>query len=231
MRRPKFANENLYHVYNRGVEKRKIFLDKNDYFRMIHNLFEFNDTEPAENIYYKSYELRSHNFKEESRERKSLVKIHAFCLMPNHFHLLLEQIEDNGISEFMKKIGIGYAMYFNLKNERSGTLFQGRFKAVHISDHPHLIHLPYYIHLNPLDLIEPSWRNKEIQNHRKTTEFLNSYRWSSYLDYAGRKNFPSITERNLLEEIIGKGKEHEKKIFDWLKERGPSSWDKNILLE
>ena len=231
MRRPKFANENLYHVYNRGVEKRKIFLDKGDHFRMVHNLFEFNDIALAENIYYKSYELRSHNFKEDNRERKPLVKIHAFCLMPNHFHLLLEQIEDNGVSEFMKKIGIGYAMYFNLKNERSGTLFQGRFKAVHVKDDSHLIHLPYYIHLNPLDMIEPNWRNKEIQNHKKTVEFLNSYRWSSYLDYAGKKNFPLVIETNFLEEIIGKGSEYEKKVFDWLKERGASSLEKSALLE
>lgn len=221
MQRVPFENNHIYHVYNRGVEKRKIYLDKNDYFRFVHDLFEFNDENPAPLLYYKlpslkSYEVQPHRI--DQGPRKLLVEVLAFCLMPNHFHLLLKQTCDNGIVKFMQKLGTGYAMYFNKKYERVGSLFQGRFKSVHIKREEHLIHMPYYIHLNPLDLIVPEWREKEIKGHRKAIKFLENYRWSSYLDYIGKKNFPSVTQRKFLSEFLDKPQEYKREMIKWLKE-------------
>lgn len=219
MERLRFVNNQIYHVYNRGVENRKIFLDEDDYFRFIHNLFEFNDTEPALNLYYKSYEIRSHKIGIERKRgsRKLLVRILAFCLMPNHFHLLLEQRQDSGISEFIRKLGIGYAMYFNQKYRRVGGLFQGRFKAVLVNQDTHFIHLPYYIHLNPLDLVAREWRKGELNDYKKAMDFLENYRWSSFLDYIGKNNFPSVTQREFLMKFFNGPQEYKKQITEWLK--------------
>ena len=122
-------------------------------------------------LYYKkpflqSYETKSHKIKI-NHKRKLLVEILVFTLMPNHFHLLLKQKQENGISKFMHKLGVGYSMYFNQKYERTGSLFQGTYKAIPVNNDSYFIHLPYYIHLNPLDLIEPKWKNGEIKNYNK----------------------------------------------------------------
>lgn len=189
----------IFHTLNRGVDKRNIFLDEQDYLRFIHDLFEFNEQDWINTSFYsfhKSKDLRSR--KKERKPRKLLVDILCFCLMPNHYHLLLTPKIENGISKFMRKLNMGYAKYFNEKNNRKGTLFESRYKSVLVKEEPHFIHLPYYIHLNPLDLVAPEWRERKINNIRKAMEFLNSYRWSSHLDYLGKQNFPSVTNRNFL---------------------------------
>ncbi len=123
MIKPAFVNNQVYHIYNRGVEERKVFLDKEDYFRFVHNLFEFNDEAPAMNLYYKLFQLQAQSYEVQLRKvkvmerepRKLLVEILLFCLMPNHFHLLIKQKVDNGIVKFMQKLGTGYTNYFNKK--------------------------------------------------------------------------------------------------------------------
>ena len=224
MKKPVFINSEVYHIYNRGVEKRKTFLDDKDYFRFIHNLFEFNDDAPAMNLYYKlpqiqSYEVQLRKIhKIERQPRKLLVEIIAFCLMPNHYHILIKQKVDNGIVRFMQKLGTGYTNYFNKKYKRVGGLLQGRFKAVLIKDESHFIHLPYYIHLNPLDIKFPEWREGEIKNYKEVMEFLENYRWSSFPDYIGKKNFPSVTQREFLSEFFGGPEQYKKDMIKWLKE-------------
>ena len=211
----------IFHVLNRGVDKRKIFLDDRDYLRFIHDLFEFNDVNPALNIgrYLNGSQLNDLRNQSISRTpRKLIVEILAFCLMPNHFHLLLRQRMEGGITKFMRKLGIGYANYFNQKYERTGTLFQGRYKAVLVNREVHFIHLPYYIHFNPLDLIMPEWRMGKIKNYKKAVKFLESYRWSSHLDYIGKKNFPSVTQREFLLKIFGGVENYRKVVKNWLKE-------------
>jgi len=211
----------IFHILNRGVDKRNIFLDNQDYFRFVHNLFEFNDPSPVFNLGYflnrnQSIDLRSRYIKR--KPRKLIVEILAFCLMPNHFHLLIRQKEKGGITKFMRKLGVGYAKYFNQKYQRTGALFQGRYKAVLVNREAHFIHLPYYIHFNPLDLLMLDWRIGKIKNYKKAIDFLNSYRWSSHLDYAGRKNFPSVTQREFLLKIFGGAESYRKEVKNWLKE-------------
>ena len=209
----------LIHVLNRGVDKRNIFLDDQDRFRFIHDLFEFNNQEKVNNVFHSFHkynnDIECHYIKKPAR--KLLVQVHAFCLMPNHYHLLLSRKIDTGISQFMQKLNMGYSKYFNEKYKRTGTLFEGRYKSVTIIDETHFNHIPYYIHLNPLDLIAPEWRKNELKDYKKALDFLNSYRWSSHLDYLGKKNFPSITQRGSLLEIFGSSEGYEKNIKQWLK--------------
>lgn len=200
----KFITSNYYHIYNRGVEKRDIFLEENDYFRFVHGLYEFNDYLPVLNANRRF--LESDNRTQDidggrtsnRRKRDQLVEIVCFCLMPNHFHLILHQLKENGVSQFMKKLGTGYAMYFNKKYKRVGSLFQGRFKSVLIESDEYLVHLSRYIHLNPVELVDRHWRERGIENWPKVKGFLQNYRYSSYLDYIQIKNFPSVTSSDFL---------------------------------
>jgi putative transposase len=209
----------IYHVLSRGVDKRKIFMDDKDYFRFIHDMFEFNDEAPADTASYYFYKQSSviARPKIERKPRKLLVKILAFCLMPNHYHLLLSAAAKDRVSKFMKKLNMGYSRYFNGRHARIGTLFEGRFKSVLVENQAHFVHLPYYIHLNPLDLAAPEWRRRKLDNYKKAIEFLDSYRWSSHLDYCGKSNFPSVTQRDFLLEIFGGEKGYQKAIKDWLR--------------
>lgn len=218
MRRINFKNGQYYHIYNRGVEKRDIFLDEGDYFRFIHNLYEFNNSNPVLNL---GRDLGGLNEGGETsfnqrKPRKRLVDIICFCQMPNHFHIILKQLVEGGISKFMQKIGTGYTVYFNIKYERSGVLFQGVFKAVHIEAENYLTYLSRYIHLNPAELKESEWKKGGIKNWKLVNEFLENYRWSSYPDYIGKKNFPSVTNRELILKIFGDEKNYKRFIKEWL---------------
>jgi putative transposase len=198
MQKPQFVEDRIYHIYNRGVEKRNVFLDKKDYFRFIHDLYEFNDENSVLNLAHrltqKSIEVEPRYNKR--KKRKLLVEILAFVLMPNHFHLLLRQLEENGIIRFMQKLG-GYTMYFNKKYERVGSLFQGRYKAVLVEKESHFTYLPIYIHANPLKIYRGSTSINDAMR------FLEEYRWSSFPDYMGKKNFPSLTSRQFLFDSFG----------------------------
>ncbi len=210
----------IYHVLSRGVDKRKIFMDDQDCFRFIHDLFEFNDEAPASTSSYRFYVKSSDvaHRKIERKPRKLLVEILAFCLMPNHYHLLLIPKTESSISLFTKKLNGGYAKYFNQKHERTGSLFERKLKSVLVESQTHFIHLPYYIHLNPLDLVAPEWRGRKMKNFKKAMEFLDSYRWSSHLDYCGKDNFSSVTQRDFLLEVFGGEKEYEKAVRNWLQD-------------
>ena len=227
MKKPKFTNGGIYHIYNRGVEKRDIFLIVQDYFRFINNLIEFNDTKSVlpSNVRYlirnpktitpHCLEVQLLNNKSK-RGKEPLIEILAFCLMPNHYHLLVRQLVDNGIVKFMQKIGTGYTNYFNQKNVRVGPLFQGRFKAVVIDKEEYFKYLPLYIHLNPFDLIAPEWREYKLNNPKRMLSFLEKYRWSSYLDYIGKSNFPLVTRREFLLEVSGGLKNFKKNTADFI---------------
>lgn len=196
----------LLHALNRGVEGRDLFLDSSDYVRFVHNLYEFNDEAPAQEFSRRDVGGTT------SHIRKRLVEIHGWCLMRNHFHLLLSECVEGGVSKFIKKLNVGYAMYFNERYERSGTLFQGRTKKVLVEREAHFNYLLHYIHLNPLDYLDGAkdWRVRSksgIKNAKKALAYLDGYRWSSYLDYAGTKNFPSILTTSLFKDAFGNYKD------------------------
>ncbi|MBM3261713.1 hypothetical protein FJY93_04865 [Candidatus Kaiserbacteria bacterium] len=202
----------LFHICNRGVEKRDVFLDDGDRARFVHNLFVLNDANPAPNHILH----RRGNTYPESHERSPLVAIHSWCLMPNHYHILVSPVDDDpkNLSLFAQKLGMGYSKFFNDKYERSGSLWQGKYRKVHIENDAHFLYVPFYIHLNPLDLSMPEWREGKVGDVKKALEMLHEYRWSSFFDYTGTKNFPSIIDRDLLGEILGSRQRQEKVITE-----------------
>lgn len=202
-----------YHVFGRGVEGRRIFLDKKDHMRFIHDLFEFNDEGAIFNLFRRFRAAPAAGI--ERKPRKLLVEILAFCLMPNHYHLLVRQLLDKGISRFMQKLCMGYAKYFNERYERSGVLFQGPFRAKHVGKENYLTGVSRYIHLNALELFSPDWKEEGIKDIKKAAAFLRNYRWSSYPDYVGERNFPSVSSREFLLEYFGGPKAYEKFVLSW----------------
>jgi len=200
----------LWHVLNRGVDGRDIFLDSQDYARFVHNLYEFNDANPAVNLARLFDPSGMRDFVNPSfrKERERLVDIHGWVLLKNHYHLLLSARVEGGISLFLRKINVGYANYFNERYERKGTLFQGRTKKILITKQAHFLYILHYLHLNPLDYLPGAqeWRVRSkngIRNVKEVLDFLDSYRWSSYLDYAGKRNFPSILVTSFFKKSLG----------------------------
>ncbi|OJI08038.1 MAG: hypothetical protein COX02_01295 [Candidatus Vogelbacteria bacterium CG22_combo_CG10-13_8_21_14_all_37_9] len=227
--REKPEEDQIYHIFNRGVEKRSIFNNDNDRRRFLSYLYFFNDSQAATNI----SRLCDIQFQTED-SRKKLVEIFAFVLMDNHFHLLVRPIVENGLSEFMQKLGVGYTKYFNIKYERVGPLFQGKYKFVQIESDEQLSYIPHYIHLNPVEIIEPGWKERELRDCEKAFEFAKTYPWSSLGDYLGDEHFSPILDRDLLNEELGGSQEYRQDIVEWLQSAGPSlatfdSDDKFIL--
>ena len=219
-------NGEIFHVLNRGVDKRTIFVGKKDYLRFIHNLHNLNDENQVANSLFRfknKYEAPRHakTIDIASRYNKTmrpLVEIYAFCLMNNHYHLMLTPLVENGLSRFMKKINIAYAKYFNVKYQRKGHLFEGRYKSIHLKKESHFIHLPYYIHFNPLDIQFHNWRDRNLSNHKAAIKFLETYRWSSHLDYLRKENFPEITKRKFLWDFFGGPKGYREQLYSWLRD-------------
>ncbi len=178
LRKDIFENNYIYHVYNRGVDKRNVFRDKADYERFIFSLDRFNLPERVTNTY------RRLDQQINSEMAPPLIHVHAYCLMPNHYHLIIEQLVDGGISKFLQKVMTGYTMYFNKRYEKSGVIFQGRTKSKLVNDDNYLRWLKDYLALNPLDLCENGWKEKGITNENKAREFLQNYKWRSNYDYS-----------------------------------------------
>ena len=161
MRRAKFVNEEYYHIYNRGVDKRTIFECKEDLDRFFQSIDEFNVIKPIGSIYENSL-IKIKKNKEAKKfgsstpkfyiytekKKDELVEFVCYCLNPNHYHFLLQQLVDKGVEKFMHKLGTGYSNYFNKKYKRSGSLFQGKFKAIHVDSNEYLLHLSVYVNLN-----------------------------------------------------------------------------------
>ncbi len=181
LRKFQFAEGEFYHVYNRGVDKRIIFESVNDFNRFVKLLYIANGTSHFD---FKGTDIVD-VYSEDRGEQ--LVDICSYCLMDNHFHLLLKEIKLGGISKFMKKLLTAYSMYFNTKNQRSGALFQGTYRAKHINTDVYLKHISLYIHLNALDKHEVNWKEKGILDRSKAGNFLEEYKYSSFPDYCGVK--------------------------------------------
>lgn len=206
---PQFVNNEIYHIVLRGVASQKTFLEDRDYLRYLLSLYKFNDKKIVSNLFRNvpswkfAWGNLPHKLPDSLRDnsRDLLVGILAVCLMPNHIHLLIRQLVDNGISLFFNKMG-GYPSYFNKKYERFGSLFRRPFKAILIKTNDQLMIVVTYIHINPTDLIEPNWKTKGISNPKKVIEFLESYAWSSYPHYLGEENFSWLIDSEFLNKVF-----------------------------
>ena len=175
VRRTPLVNDGFYHIFNRGVARVPIFLSRAEYKQAMLTLSYYRYAKPPVSL------ARFKEFSQEERQQllnslqktEKLVEIVAFVLMPNHFHFLLKQNQDNGISKFVSQFTNSYTRYFNTLNERVGPLFQGVFKSVYIETDEQLVHVSRYIHLNPV-----------VSNVIREDDLL-SYPWSSLPDYFG----------------------------------------------
>lgn len=181
-RKISFVKNEYYHIYNRGVDKRLIFSNEHDYRRFMVLLYLCNSIDPLDIRNFFDKGLPFVEFFSINRH-SSLVDIGTYSLMPNHFHILIFEKLHGGISKFMEKLLTAYVMYFNKKNERSGSLFEGTFKAKHIDSDPYLNWIFSYIHTNPVKLIEPNWKEDGISDFLKVKDFIDNYKYSSYYDY------------------------------------------------
>lgn len=232
-RKVQFVNGEIYHIVMRALDSLDLFRDKKDFLRMIHDLFEFNDVNPARpgirvalcrkgGVNVTKQGLVTFPVKD---GREVLVEILAFCLMPNHVHLLVRQVKDGGITSFMQKFG-GYALYYNKRHGRKGHLFEDKFQAIHIKNDEQLKTVFVYIHTNPVAIIFSGWKEKGIKDLNKAIQFVENYRWSSYSDYLGVKNFPSVTEREFMLEVMGGSEGCRKFVNAWLRyKRGLADFD------
>lgn len=173
------VNGEFYHLYNRGLEGKDIFSQRRDYSQFINAFFYYQTQDPKPKF---SSFRRSKLFPVD--HSKKIVDVVCYCLMPNHFHLLVKQLKDGGISEFMRKFLLSYIKYRNLKYNRQGPLLNGPFKAVRIESEGQLLHVSRYIHLNPLVSL--------------LTKDLKLYPWSSYHNYIGLENNANINKEEIL---------------------------------
>ncbi|HEC30412.1 MAG TPA: hypothetical protein ENI66_00135 [Candidatus Yonathbacteria bacterium] len=192
-----------YHIYNRGVDKRTVFEDKHELYRFMESIREFNTREPIGSLYENSFNQLGGSTPKSIYKSEKLVDFIAYCLNHNHYHFLLKQKIDGGISEFMKRLNGGYTVHFNDKHDRSGALFQGRFKSIHVDSNEYLLYLSAYI-------------NKNYEVHQlggSTPKLVES--WSSWGEYTGglpkEKN---ICEKNIILEQFENVKIYERFVND-----------------
>ena len=238
MRRLKFEIGKIYHVFNRGVEKRPIFLSDGDRWRFLQGMYLFNDKNSSANLLYALEQergkmhfgiLREYMLRKKI-DRKPLVRILADCLKPNHFHLLLEEIQKNGISRFMHKLSTGYTGFFNKKYERVGGLFQGTFKAAEVESDEQFTYLLAYINaINPGQEIEPELKSG-ARNPEEILEFIKHYPWSTHPEYSGRRD-SIIVDKGVMENFFPDSQKYEKFIADIIRGKKKFGLSEGFLLE
>jgi len=214
IRKVNFVKGEYYHIYNRGNSKQKIFHSKEDYLRFISLLYISNTSEN-----FNLYDLnRISNFNVYELEMKNkIVGIGAYCLMPNHFHILITEKVEGGISKFMQKISTAYVMYYNQKYKRSGGLFEGKFKSVHLENDIQMKYLFSYIHLNPIKLIQKDWKKEGIKDKKKSLDYLGNYFYSSYQDFLRQdRSQVRILDINDFPQYFPQKSLFIKEIFEWL---------------
>jgi len=196
-----FAPDEWYHCFNRGVDKRVVFKNPKDYERFLMLLYACNSREAIQisNIYQGRTLV---DLIAAVQRKETLVDIGAYCLMPNHHHLFLREHNYGGITSFMRKLGTGYTMYFNIKYERSGALFQGSFKSKHIASNQNLNRVVSYIHANPAELVEPAWKQGSISDEKNLRTFLSGYKYSSFPDYSVTRPESVIINKEPVLEIL-----------------------------
>lgn len=215
------ATNHYYHIYNRSIELKPIFTNKKEYQRFYDLLNYYRFSAPPvsfSTLNRLNQEKRNKLLTAFKKKAKVLIEIICFCLMPNHFHFLLKQKKDEGISQFLGNLQNSYARYFNLKYKRIGSLFQGRFKAVLIETEGQLLHLSRYIHLNP-------YSSAII----KTLDQLPFYQWSSLPQYLG--NQQGICQTKIIMSSFLNAQKYKKFLFDRANYQKKLEQMKHLLLE
>ncbi len=215
-----FATDHFYHVYNRGIERRPTFIGKREIRRALETLKYYRFTKPPVKLskFLSCSDEEKNKIIQQFNQNNKLVEIIAFCLMPNHFHFLLKQLKDQGISKFISNFTNSYTKYFNTKNEREGPLFQGTFKAVLIETDEQLVHLSRYIHLNPIVA--------GIVEEQKLGEYIAS----SYPEYLGQ-NTNVICQRETILSFFRSRIEYKRFVHDQISYAKELKRIKHLALE
>lgn len=209
-----------YHIFNRGINKQAVFLDKTDYARMVCILMLAQSSDPLYNIgrhahaFLKNKKLNMKKRNLESVLENRIVEVVVFTIMPNHFHIIIKELTEGGIALYAQKIEIAYTKYFNTKYRRSGYLFQGPYQSVHIEDNDQLLHLSAYIHRNTRELKE--WKNKE-----------HLYLWSSYWDFIQENRWGELLKSEIISEQFKNADEY----FDFVKNSGTKEFDEELFID
>jgi putative transposase len=214
IRKIPFVSGEYYHLYNRGNSKQQIFHDKEDYRRFVTLLYTCNST-----VNFKMFLIQESPTQDAySWDRgKSIVYIGAYCLMSNHFHILITENEDGGISKFMQKLTTAYVMYYNNKYNRTGSLFEGKFKSEHLGSDRYLKYIFSYIHLNPIKLIQKNWKEVGIKDKIGALRFLERYEYSSFFEYSGiirKQNV--ILHKVVYPKYFPSVKKYQREILEWI---------------
>ena len=216
MRSINISSGEYYHVYNRGNDKQKIFLDERDWVRFLFCILYFqspltfiNLSRPVSNFVKHSVFNIGKKMVEDIHNQRT-VQLNCFCLMPNHFHLLVYQKTEAGIAQYLQRVLNSYTKYFNTKYNRSGHLFQGPYRAVHISDNNQLLYTSAYLHRNPMEI--KNWQNKEDR-----------YPWSSYQDYLNldKNRWGLLLDQKIIAEQFTDGGNY----HQWVKTSGAKDLD------
>lgn len=193
MRKTIITAGEYYHIYNRGNRKQNIFIDQRDYIRFLFLILYFQSPMPVHNISYTVASFIKHrvfnrvfnNSKEEEVVRTRTVDLTVFTLMQNHFHLIVYERKEDGISSYLQRVQNAYAKYFNNKYQTAGHVFQGPYQAVHVENNEQLLHVSAYVHRNQREMSK--WRNKE-----------HNYPWSSYQDYIHKNRWGKLLSQKII---------------------------------
>jgi putative transposase len=222
MRKTSFAPGEYYHIYSRTILNIPEFKDNKNAEKLAQAFLIANSTKSSEAFLF----LRNHKYAtiedaiKISKEGEKLVDVLCYCVMSDHYHLLLKELRDNGISDFIRKCNISIAKYVNIKNDRRGPLFESRFNSKHIDTNEYLVHLSLYIHLNPLDFISgKGWRENKLKDWFAVKDKLFKYPWSSLRAYLNNDYKDSIVSGTeiILDQFENKN-DYESFLQDWSEE-------------
>lgn len=209
MRNENFVDDEYYHIYNRGADRRNIFSQEEDTLRFLESIRVFNTTlDIGDPIPF------NRRCRREYPTKDRLVDIPCFSLMPNHYHMIQNQKQQDGIPTFMQRFGTSYTKYFNKQEQRTGCLFESVFKGKHINSEAYLLHSIRYIHLNPLGLIGMDWKTEGVLDKTSALNFLKSYRWSSFYYYFNRIE-SAVFDLTLLNSLFPSPEDHIDFMFDY----------------
>jgi putative transposase len=210
VRKVQLVEGEYYHIYNRGNSRQLIYKTTQDYNRFMSLLYLSNGT-------------KSFDYREIDQEQlydleigEPLVAIGSYCLMPNHFHILLTPLIENGAVLFMRKLATGYAKYYNTKHHRTGSLFESRFKSEYVDSDTYLKYLFSYIHLNPIKLMQTDWQQVGIQDVTKAMQYLDNFKYSSYIDNDMVRPESNILNRSTFPEYFDTKKANDAELLEWL---------------
>lgn len=208
MRKEPIVTGEYYHVFSRGTDRRLTYYDDDDRERFVRGMIVFNTTDR------KPRELRYVRVRPE-RSLRPLVRVMSYALMPNHHHFLVEQVVEGGLALFMQRLGAGYACYFNRRHNRTGCLWESEYKAVRIETDAQLLHISRYIHLNPLKLFIPDWKDNGVPDWQIAQTVLLSYPWSSYRHFLELEH-DSVVDTGALLNLFKNSNEYENFMREWV---------------